>query len=519
MRMNLPITQSEFDYPADLMLVSTTDTQGLITHCNAAFVAISGYSYEELIGQNHNLVRHPDMPPEAYQDLWHTIQQGHPWTGLVKNRRKNGDYYWVQANVTPILENGQPTGYMSVRVKPDRQQIQAAQALYAQMTAGRTSGNTSFYLQSGQVRHKGWVGLLERAQRLSLTSSLGVALAMLIALGMLPQVLELQGLARVGLQFGTLLCGAALVMTWFHYSVATAIEAAARFGNDMAGCNLRTTVTAHYPSSMAPLFDSLRQIQINLRAVVGDVRSEMAGFTQSAAEIASGGINLAARTESQASSLEQTSASMEQISSTVKHTADTAAQVLQQSKQSTHLAIQGGDAVQKMGLAMQSINDSSGQMREIISVIEGIAFQTNILALNAAVEAARAGDQGRGFAVVATEVRALAARSAAAAKQIRTLIAQSAEHIGAGTQQMASAEATMSSVLQSVSSMGALVELISNAAHEQALGISQVNEAVTQLDTVTQQNAALVDESTSTSNSLSASADSLARSVQMFHLH
>lgn len=210
---------------------------------------------------------------------------------------------------------------------------------------------------------------------------------------------------------------------------------------------------------------------------------------------------------------------MEEISSTVRQTADAAAQVSAQSAISTRMAARGGEAVHQVGLAMQAIESSSTQVREIVGVIEGIAFQTNILALNAAVEAARAGEQGRGFAVVAAEVRALATRSAVAAKEIRTLIAQSADQISRGTQQMTSAGNTIDEVVQSVTQVGELIQQINNTTQEQSLGISQVNEAVTQLDAVTQQNAALVEESAASASGLSDSAVTLARSVQVFRLH
>jgi aerotaxis receptor len=519
MRNNLPVTQREFDYPADNMLVSMTDTRGIIVHCNHAFVAVSGFTYDELIGQNHNLVRHPDMPPAAYKDMWSTIGRGHPWTGMVKNRRANGDHYWVQANVTPIMHNGKPKGYMSVRIKPSRQEIQAAEGLYAQMMAAPESGQLPFYLQGGRVIYKGLRGMAGRAGRMTLTSRLGLALALMTALGMLPSWLALPGMAGLGLQLGSLLVGATLVMAWFHQSFGAAISAAQRFADDLAGCNLTTSVTGNYAAPLDSLIRSLRQIQINLQAVVGDVRGEIASFTQSAAEIAAGGLDLSARTESQASSLQQTAASMEEISSTVKHTAATASQVSVQSERSTAVATQGGAAVHKVGLAMKAIDASSVKVRDIIGVIEGIAFQTNILALNAAVEAARAGDQGRGFAVVASEVRALAQRSAVAAKEIRGLIAQSAEQISEGTQHMTSAGDTIDKVVQSVKEVGELIKQISNATHEQSMGITQVNEAVTQLDTVTQQNAALVEQSAASANGLSDSAVTLARSVQVFQMH
>ena len=519
MRVNLPVTQQEFDYPAGEMLVSTTDTTGVITHCNAAFVRVSGYAHDELLGQPHNMIRHPDMPPDAYRDMWRTLGRGRPWTGIVKNRRKNGDHYWVKANVTPVLENGKPKAYMSVRTQPTRQQIEDAEALYARMMSAPDSGALPFYLEGGKLRQKGVRGLAGRLQRLSLTARLGVALGLMVAVSLLPQLLSLQGLARVGAQLTVLLLGGALVLAWFHKSFALAIGAAERFADDLAGCNLTTEVGTDHPPPLDSLVRSLQQIQINLQAVVGDVRGAIDDFTQSAAEIAAGGMDLSARTESQASSLQQTAASMEELSSTVKQTAETAVQVSLQSARSTDAAALGGSAVHRVGLAMQAIDASSSRVTDIIGVIEGIAFQTNILALNAAVEAARAGDQGRGFAVVASEVRALAQRSALAAKEIRELIATSVSQISEGTQEMTSAGQTIDEVVQSVREVGDLIKLISNATQEQATGIAQVNEAVTQLDNVTQQNAALVEQSAASADGLRNGAVELARAVQVFHLN
>ena len=517
MQLNLPVSQREFDYPAHYMLVSTTDTRGFITHCNHAFVDVCGYAYDELMGQNHNLVRHPDMPAVAFKDMWRTIGQGLPWTGVVKNRCKNGDHYWVQANVTPIMENGKPKGYMSVRVKPTRQQIQAAQALYAQINAAGESDRLPFYLQNGEVRYKGLRGMVGHFQRMTLTSRLGVAVGLGVVLGMLPQFLQIQGLALQGLQVGTLLCGVGLIV-WFHKSFTAAIDQTQRFSNELAGCDLTTAVTGNYPPPMAALLRSQRQIQINLQAVVGDLRDEIASFSQSVDDITASGLHLSARTESQTDHMVQTTAAIDALSATVRHTAQTAARMSVQSTRSTAMAIQGGQAVHQVGVAMKAIGESSTQVQEIIGVIEGIAFQTNILALNAAVEAARAGEQGRGFAVVAAEVRALAQRSAVAAKEIRALIAQSTEQISEGTQQMSRAARTIDEVVQSVREVGELIEQISSATQAQASGIGQVNEAITHLDTVAQQNAALLDESVAASNGLSAYAVTVVRSMQVFRL-
>lgn len=169
MRENLPVFDQEFDYPADELLMSTTDSKGHITHCNAAFERVSGYSMQELMGQPHNMVRHPDMPSEAFRDMWATIGHGRSWKGLVKNRRKDGSFYWVAAHVTPIMQSGKPVGYMSVRAKPTREQVKSAQTLYAQLHAQRGQANLDIALHAGHVRATGLRNQWGKWQRLSFT--------------------------------------------------------------------------------------------------------------------------------------------------------------------------------------------------------------------------------------------------------------------------------------------------------------------------------------------------------------
>ncbi len=521
MRTNLPVSQREFDYSGDEFLMSTTDPQGRLTHCNAAFARVSGFTMDELMGQPHNIVRHPDMPPEAFKDMWSTIGHGRNWIGLVKNRRKDGDFYWVRAHVTPLMQNGKPVGYMSVRMKSTRQEIKDAEALYQKMAQERASGRHTFRLHSGHVRYNGWRDWVGRMQRTTFTQRLaGMLLLALVLEPVVAWSLDVISLQALALQVGVGSLLALWILWRFHRRITQGLNDAHHLANEIAGCNVSMPyrrVDGRHP--MALLMERLQQIQVNLRAVVGDARAEINGFGQIAANVAQGGQELARRTEAQASSLEQTAATMEQLASTVHQSADTVQQVVKESTHSATLAGHGGQAVGEIQTVVQSIAQSSHQMGQIIATIEGIAFQTNILALNAAVEAARAGEQGRGFAVVASEVRALAQRSATAAREIGALIRDSGAQIEQGTEKMQAASQTIAQVVQSVAHVNTLMSEMGMAAREQADGIAQVNQAVTHLDQVTQQNAALVDESAQAAQAMSQNTGFLGRTLAVFRLN
>ncbi len=266
------------------------------------------------------------------------------------------------------------------------------------------------------------------------------------------------------------------------------------------------------------LMAQLQMMQQSLFKVVSNVRSSAEGVSTASSEIAQGNQDLSGRTEQQASALEETAASMEQLSSTVKQNAESAAQANQLAVSASTVAVQGGEVVKRVVETMKGINDSSKKIADIISVIDGIAFQTNILALNAAVEAARAGEQGRGFAVVASEVRNLAQRSAAAAKEIKTLIDNSVSQVEQGTALVATAGATMTEVVTSIRRVTDIIGEVSAASGEQSQGVAQVGEAITQMDQVTQQNAALVEESAAAASSLSTQAQELLKVVSVFRL-
>ena len=257
----------------------------------------------------------------------------------------------------------------------------------------------------------------------------------------------------------------------------------------------------------------------SLSGIVGQVRSGAEGVSSASAEIAQGNHDLSARTEHQASALEQTAASMEELNATVKQNAETTKQANQLAQSASQVAVKGGQVVAQVVDTMKGINESSHKISDIISVIDGIAFQTNILALNAAVEAARAGEQGRGFAVVASEVRSLAGRSAAAAKEIKSLINASVERVTQGTTLVDQAGVTMTEVVSSIKRVTDLMGEISAVSNEQSLGVGQIGEAVQQMDQVTQQNAALVEEMAAAASSLKSQANELVETVAVFQLN
>jgi methyl-accepting chemotaxis protein len=259
-------------------------------------------------------------------------------------------------------------------------------------------------------------------------------------------------------------------------------------------------------------------MQERLRALVGEIRQTAESIQTASTEVASGNADLSQRTEQTASNLQQTASSMEQLTGTVRHSAASAGQANQLAANASRVATRGGDVVAQVVSSMDQINGASRKIADIIGVIDGIAFQTNILALNAAVEAARAGEQGRGFAVVASEVRSLAQRSAEAAKEIKALIGGSVEHVEAGSRLVSDAGSTMNEIVASVKRVSDIIGEITHAADEQSAGIGTVNDAVVQLDQMTQQNAALVEQSAAAAESLKDQAARLARAVGAFRL-
>jgi methyl-accepting chemotaxis protein len=314
-----------------------------------------------------------------------------------------------------------------------------------------------------------------------------------------------------------LACGVALALALTR-SITRPLAHAVGLAQQVASGDLTAHIHVSSKDEVGVLLSALKDMNASLLKTVSEVRTGTDTIVTASQQIAAGNLDLSARTEQQASSLEETASSMEELTSTVRQNADNARQANTLAQNASGIAMRGGEVVSQVVETMASINESSKKIADIIAVIDGIAFQTNILALNAAVEAARAGEQGRGFAVVASEVRNLAQRSAAAAKEIRGLITDSVSKVETGGQLVGQAGATMQEIVQGITRVTDIMSEIASASAEQTLGIEQVNAAITQMDDVTQQNAALVEEAAAAATSLQDQAASLAQMVSTFKL-
>ncbi|WP_250469777.1 PAS domain-containing methyl-accepting chemotaxis protein [Caballeronia sp. GAFFF2] len=516
MRHNKSITNVEYILEDGDSLVSTTDLDSHIQYCNPAFVKVSGYSEEELVGQPHNVIRHPDMPREAFRDMWETLRSGRPWVGVVKNRRMNGDFYWVRANVTPLVEEGQPVGYMSVRTKPSRTQVEEAESLYARMNAEAASGKVRTRLSRGFVVSGSFRLRIANTLRLDLRGRIAAVLLGVLAIQSALGLLNLNGATGEFVRIVALIASGALSWIWLSQTITAPVEQLIEFANRIAAGDLGHRLDTSSHDRIGELQRAVSQVSVNLQAVVGDVSTGILDISRSAKQVAEGGKQLSDRTTSQAGSLEETAATIEQLTAAVQQSSAHAGEAAKVVEEAQLQVREGEERMKAVVERMGRIQNASQSVGEIISVIEQIAFQTNILALNAAVEAARAGESGRGFAIVAAEVRALAQRSGTSAKEIKALISTSVEEIDLGSEVVEQARDAMRGTVGAVEQVTALMRELAQSACEQSDGISQVNAAVISLDQVTQQNAVLVQESEHVAEALAARSNQLSGAVAVF---
>ena len=417
MKTNLPITQTEVHIPRGRYIVSRTDLKGITTYVNDTFLTVSGFSREELIGKNHNVVRHPDMLPGAFQWLWDTIQQGRPWRGIVKNRCKSGDFYWVDALVVPVLKDGKAIGYMSVRKEPSREQVASAEAFYQKLKDGKASLPKIPFWKRISLKAK-FHGLVSLLLGLQLVATGVLFFGPSFGLTANSSQALLQALMGIGIF-------ASIALLIAHGQVLTVINRIVGRLENIAQGDLTDEIPIARTDELGRLNDALITMQTHLKAMMAEI-AESADVMNSSADALNEEMGSTRRvTEAQSDSVTRIASAVEQLVASVNEIADSAQQAALAVDSSKGLLDQAessmGDsqaatasvvtAVSGAGTTMTELSRSIMAIDRVSHVIRGIADQTNLLALNAAIEAARAGESGRGFAVVADEVRKLAEQS------------------------------------------------------------------------------------------------------------
>lgn len=516
MRMNLPVTNEEFVVEKGKSIVSKTDLQGNITYVNPYFLEASGFTEEELLGQPQNIIRHPDMPSEAFKDLWRTVKWGIPWNGYVKNRRKDGGFYWVLATITPIRENGKVVGFMSVRVRPRKSDVDNISVLYEKLRKGQLKNVT---LRKGQLFRTGLGGYIDKMRYTSLITKTNVALGTATLLELVAAIVSYFTHANL-IVTGLIILGILLTSFFWYgliHKVIRPMRQVIAVANAVTGGDLsHRYLETNRRDEVGSLIRSMRQMSINLTGIIRDVRTNVSTISDETSGIASGNRDISARTVQQMENLTATTESMEQITSSVKDNASHVLEVNTLAEHASNVAEKGKDIVQKTGTTMKEISDSSKKIVDIISLIDNIAFQTNILALNAAVEAARAGEQGRGFAVVATEVRNLAQHSANAAKEIKDLIEASVKKIDVGNELVENVNQNMVEIVESINRVTQLMGQISVANQKQNQDIDSAHSAILQIDEFTQQNSTMVSQASVAATNLDYQTNKLEQAISTF---
>lgn len=483
MRKNLPVTNKEKTFASTTKLISVTDAKGTILECNDAFVEVSGFQKHELIGQPHNMVRHPDMPPEAYKNMWHYLTSGKPWMGLVKNRCKNGDFYWVDAYITPMTLNGKIIGYESVRSCPSRQDVERATKLYRNINAGKSNS----------------ISLPVSAENAFLMLSIVLCAAVF-------------GFGYKGVAEGMLLASVIIFAIWVSISKRNTLTAL----NDMLGHAFSDELAVKSYTDESGGVGKLKVAILSQFAHLSTVITRIESAALAVSKESEKGADLTDKTrkdiETQQAETMQVATAMNQMSTTIaevsKHVSDTAVHADTANEltlQGTQVANTTRDSIQKLkatveqiGSSVRGVSEQTALIASAAQIIEQIADQTNLLALNAAIEAARAGEQGRGFAVVADEVRNLAKRTQESTKDIYSIVtaltvragdavkvadagAVDAEH---GLSQVIQSGHMLAGISESVGQIAAMSTQMAAAVEEQAHVAEDINRQIVNISTL-----------------------------------